>query len=247
MSPFDVIALAALGGFIPALVWLWFWLREDKNHPEPWQYITLTFIAGMVAVPLVIPFQKALYPYLELTYFVAPMLVLFLWAFLEEIFKYFAAYFAALKSPVNDEPIDPVIYLITAALGFAALESTLYLIGPYLVLDVASDTVEVLPLTQDLLVDSVVISNLRFLGAALLHVVASAVVGLFLAFSFRKPKSERRFYLFMGILLASILHTGFNIALLFPGDGIEGVSIAFSIVWLSAIMLILLFEKVKTL
>ena len=26
---------ALIGGFVPALVWLWFWLKEDKQKPEP--------------------------------------------------------------------------------------------------------------------------------------------------------------------------------------------------------------------
>ena len=48
--------LAFILGLIPALVWLWFWLKEDI-HPEPAKMITLSFIGGMVAVLFVLPFH----------------------------------------------------------------------------------------------------------------------------------------------------------------------------------------------
>ncbi len=222
----DILALAAVGGFIPALVWLWFWLREDA-HPEPWQYLSLVFVLGMIAVPLVIPFQQAIQDHLAF----APIIMFVLWAALEEVFKFGAAYFAALKSPVNDEPVDPVIYMITAALGFAALENTLYLIDP---------------LSQQLIADSVVITNLRFVGATLLHVVSSAIIGLFLAFSFYKPRAKRTPYLLAGLLLATTLHAVFNIALMQPG-GEAGMALSFGMTWVGALMLVILFERVKKL
>jgi RsiW-degrading membrane proteinase PrsW (M82 family) len=37
---------------------LWFWLREDKEKPEPLLLIAITFIAGMAVVPLALPLQK---------------------------------------------------------------------------------------------------------------------------------------------------------------------------------------------
>ena len=224
MTPIDVITLAVLGGMIPSLVWLWFWLREDR-HPEPWQYITLVFIMGMVVVPIVIPFQKGVEEYL----YIAPALTYILWASLEEFFKYAAAYFAALRSKVNDEPIDPVIYMIVAALGFAALESTLYLIGP---------------ISQQLIVDSVVITNLRFIGAMLLHVVSSAIVGVFLAISFYKPRMERVPYVIAGLVLATVFHALFNLILISEKQ-FGGPFIALLYTWIGALFLIFILEKVK--
>ena len=226
MSPIDIITLAALGGMVPAMVWLWFWLREDR-HPEPWQYITLVFIMGMVVVPIVIPFQKAVESYLYL----APSLTYLIWAALEEVFKYAAAYFAALRCKVNDEPIDPVIYMIVAALGFAALESTLYLIGP---------------ISQQLVVDSVVISNLRFVGAMLLHIVSSAILGVFLAISFYKPRLKRVPYILTGLILATVFHALFNLIVISESN-LGGPLMAIMYTWVGAMFLILILEKVKRL
>jgi len=41
------VFFAFVGGLLPALLWLWFWLREDL-HPEPRRILLLTFTAGMV-------------------------------------------------------------------------------------------------------------------------------------------------------------------------------------------------------
>lgn len=230
MTHFDVIALAALGGMIPTLVWLWFWLREDR-HPEPWQYITLVFIMGIVAVPIVIPFQKFIKYLSTLNSFIflTPALMYFAWAALEELFKYSAAYFAALRNYVNDEPIDPIIYMIIAALGFAALENTLFLLEP---------------ISKQLIVDSVVIANLRFVGATLLHVVASATVGIFLSLAFYKSKKEKVIYLIIGLLTATVIHAPFNI-IVTSDSQLGGPITALLYTWIGALFLIFIFEKIK--
>ncbi|MDP2650067.1 MAG: PrsW family glutamic-type intramembrane protease, partial [bacterium] len=107
------IVLALLGGILPALLWVWFWSREDAVHPEPRRLIVLAFIAGMVAVAAVIPLQK-----LALAFFPGSLVVL-LWAAIEEAVKFGFAYITVLKNKADDEPIDPLIYMITVALGFA--------------------------------------------------------------------------------------------------------------------------------
>ena len=58
MLSFQTILFALLGGVLPALLWLWFWLKEDKKRPEPRGLILLAFIAGMLTVPVVLPFEK---------------------------------------------------------------------------------------------------------------------------------------------------------------------------------------------
>ena len=46
MASSPIIFLAMLGGVLPALLWLTFWLMEDRCEPEPKRYLLLTFIAG---------------------------------------------------------------------------------------------------------------------------------------------------------------------------------------------------------
>ena len=47
-----------MGGVAPALLWLWFWLKEDNQKPEPKGLIATIFFIGMICVIVVIPFQN---------------------------------------------------------------------------------------------------------------------------------------------------------------------------------------------
>src|SRR3989338_329666 len=105
----ETITYSLLGGILPALVWLAFWLREDYKHPEPRGLILRTFLFGMGAVILVLPFQKIVDASLPGT----TLVTILLWVILEEIFKFSAAYIGGLKSVEDNEPIDPIIYMIT--------------------------------------------------------------------------------------------------------------------------------------
>ena len=87
------IIFAISGGILPALIWLWFWLKEDL-HPEPKKAISLTFFFGMLMVPAAFVLEKAL---MKLELFFNPQIAsisifaIFGWAFIEEYLKYFAA------------------------------------------------------------------------------------------------------------------------------------------------------------
>src|SRR3989338_3600430 len=134
---------AIVGGIGPALVWLWFWLRIDKERPEPFGLVALTFIVPMFIVILVIPVQK-----LAGLIFTDQTQLIGVWAAIEEIAKYLSVVFIAMSSKYIDEPIDYAMYFIVAGLGFAAMENVLFLIKP-----VATNQATV----------SLITSNLRFL------------------------------------------------------------------------------------
>ncbi len=226
MSSTQQIFFAILGGILPALFWLWLWLKEDWKNPEPRWRIATTFLAGMIAVLVVLPFEKIVYGY-----FAGSLSHTFLlWAALEEICKYSAAALIALGSRDADEPIDDVIYLLTAALGFAALENTLFLINPH----IAGSTRELL-----------VLGNLRFLGSSLLHILSTSVIGIFIAFSFYKSKFHKIIAASLGLVLAIALHTFFNLFII-SNNGNETYA-TIGIVWLGIPLLMVFFERIKTL
>ncbi len=215
--------LAFLLGLVPALIWLWFWLKEDR-HPEPHKMITLSFVGGMATVLFVFPLQKLVYNHLGGDEFWS----FTLWAGIEEILKFIFVYFIALKNKATDEPVDDMIYLIVAALGFVTLENTLFLMGP---------------IRDGNILGTIINGNLRFIGASLLHIMSSATIGIFMGLSFYKSVFERRIYIIIGILVAIVLHTAFNLFIL--NGAPENIFFIFGMVWLSIIVLLLLFEKVK--
>jgi RsiW-degrading membrane proteinase PrsW (M82 family) len=143
--------------------------------------------------------------------------------------KFLAAYIIAFRTEVFDEPIDAFVYLMTAALGFAAMENTLFLIAPLL----GGDTV-----------GSIVTGNLRFMGANLLHVVASGALSIFVAFSYYKKRWIKEVFLVLGLITAVLLHTIFNFFIIISES--KSVFSVFSFVWITTIILIIALEQVKT-
>lgn len=214
---------ALIGGILPTLLWLWFWLREDRRRPEPRGMIIRTFLMGMLVVPLVLPFEKA-----AAAYFGDGTFTLVIWAAIEEIFKYAAALVAALRTRFMDEPVDGIIYLITAALGFAALENVLFLSGPF---------------GDGELVAGIVTGNLRFIGATLLHTVSSSAIGAGIALSFYKHRAVKIEYVLTGMICAIALHALFNFLILQKSE--DNFFLVFGMVWAFVVSLIVLFERVK--
>lgn len=225
------LLFAFLGGVAPALVWLCFWLFEDRCQPEPKRYIFFTFLAGMFAVAPVLLIEQGLIPYIDPAFAAgaaASPLLLLLWAGTEELFKFAAAYFVALRSWVFDEPLDAVMYMVTAALGFSALENTLFLFGS---------------ITQGGLLHGVVTGDLRFLGATLLHTLASATVGITLALTFYKSRAVRMLAALGGVILGVCLHTLFNFFIL--GNSGGTTFFIFLCIWFGLIAVLSLVERVK--
>src|SRR3989344_4569799 len=223
MPDFIPIIPAFEGGTFPALVWLWFWRREDSKHPEPRRLIALAFAAGMVSVAIVIPIEKVVQSYL-----VTQTAVFAAWSAMEEIIKYLAARASVLRRREDDEPIDPVIYMVTVALGFAAAENTLFLISP---------------LSRDTGLQTILTGNLRFVGATLLHVLSSAVISVALGLSFYKSRAAKRWYALAGVILASLLHSAFNFLILNTPE--EHLLRTFGLVWIGLIVLLAMLEYIK--
>lgn len=221
---FANFSIALLGGLLPALFWLWFWLRQDQKKPEPTGLIVRTFVAGMIVVPLALPLQK-----LALSLFGGAALMA-VWVIIEETLKYAIALMVILWHKAVDEPIDYIIYMITIALGFAALENALFIFNPLVAGDISG---------------SIITGNFRFLGATLLHVLASGSIGVFLALAFYQRDSIKLIAGTFGLFVAIVLHTLFNLFIM-DANG-ETILSIFLVVWLLVILLFMVFEKVKQL
>lgn len=218
-----ILGLAFLGGIIPSLLWLWFWLKQEERKPEPKSILTLVFILGMVAVILVLPIQK----YIQANV-AGHESQLMLWAAAEEVLKYIAVMVIVYKTRFVDEPLDWPIYCITAALGFAALENTFFLIKP---LSLGETTVSLLT------------GQLRFLGSTLLHTISSAIVGISMGMSFFMDRFNKKLYVLFGLVFAIALHSVFNFFIM-NNNGSDFLKV-FAFLWVTTIIIMLLFEKIR--
>lgn len=260
LAEFSTFFYAFLGGMLPALLWLWFFLKEDSKRPEPKWIIIAAFLSGMVAVVLALPLEMlgkciasgmwptspwwythitttaqgifttpapfGIFPYCAELLDSSPI---FLWAATEELLKYAVALAVILWRKAVDEPIDAMVYLITVALGFAALETCLFLLDP---------------LGRGDITKGLDIGNLRFMGAALIHTLSSAVVGFAIALTFYRSYILQCISLCTGLILASVLHALFNHHIIISSG--ERTSIVYFAVWLGVIGVFLMFEKAKT-
>lgn len=240
------VLLAVVGGFLPTVFWLWFWLQEDHKKPEPIRLVMKTFIVGGFFIILAFVLERLISPNSSITDQILnayrthieiwPLIILgaplIAWATIEELVKYLAAYVAALKNKSCDEPIDMMIYMVTAALGFSAIENFLFLLN-VLVTDGTSSA------------SFLFTGNLRFLGATLLHSVTSAIFGAFLSFSFARGKIVKTIAWILGFIAASALHVLFNFFIIVnEGGDVLRVLIC---LWTVAMFVIFLFEIVKRL
>lgn len=240
------IFYSVLSGFLPAFLWLWFWLREDI-HPEPKKMIFKTFVAGMATIPVVLLVEYAFFSIFIKFNLTDPvnysLFFIFVLAFTEEYFKYFAAKHTALNKKDFNEPVDALIYLITAALGFSAVENTMYILSGFKIKGIILGFVS---------------GNFRFLGASLIHVISSAAIGAGIAFSLFHPMSHKneenkgllneinkkilKRNIFFGFLTAVLLHSFFNYFIIKNGDNVFNVFLG---VWILALIIIYIFEKLK--
>jgi RsiW-degrading membrane proteinase PrsW (M82 family) len=218
-----MLLLAVLSGLVPAIFWLWFWLRqEDKEEPEPIGLIIISFILGGLLVFVAVWMERTSAIFIK---DVTSQTVL--WASIEELLKLGGVAILIFGINIIDEPIDYPMYFIATALGFAALENILYLINPF---SVSGTMVGMLT------------GNLRFLGSTLLHAISSAMIGSALGLSFYL-KQYRGIYLIGGIICAIVLHSVFNFFIM-KGSGENFLSV-FGFLWVVTIINILIFEKLK--
>jgi RsiW-degrading membrane proteinase PrsW (M82 family) len=283
ISETNVLIFALLGGIVPALFWLWFWIREDRLKPEPKSALLSAFFGGIIAVLLALFFELVIYYLLadasspvELkgpSFFWIPLqnlaerynlidwqinfwnkiydyinnlnfsfakiidikkafLVIIIAPIVEELLKLLLAYNICLRRKVNDEPIDASIYMLTTALGFAAVETALILTEP---------------LGKGHLLDSLIASNFRSVGPMLIHLISSATLGLFIGLAFYKSRPKKILYLILGLISAIILHALFNFFIIL-NDTTHNITYFWTAclgTWVLVVAILVFFERVK--
>jgi len=194
-------SLAIIFGVLPSIIWLLFYLRKDV-HPESNPMVIKIFFFGMLAALPAIFLEMGIFKafdMLNLPLIYLAVLNAFVGvALVEEIMKFLVVKERVLSSAEFDEPIDALLYMIIAALGFAALENILILLG------LGADLV---------LPQAVEISALRFLGATFLHALSSGLVGYFLALGLLETEKRLRL-ISLGLLISITLHGLYNFSIM---------------------------------
>ena len=213
---------AAMGGFIPTLAWLFFWLREDNdNSKEPIGLIIKTFLFGSAAAYVSIFIESYVFTYLKPT---EPS-SFFIYSMVEEFTKFFSVFIAAYGTVWWNERTDPMIYMLAGALGFSAIENMYYIIDF---------------LHKSHYMQSVIESGYRIIGATLLHTSTSAIFGVFVAVVIFRNVAVRLLAIIFGLSVAIFGHGIFNIVM--GTNNIQYIKIAFFTVWGVSIILFILFE-----
>lgn len=226
----NIFLVSLIAGILPPVLWLaLFWLREDRARPEPKKIIALSFVLGMVAV----------YPAYKFSVFATTFAIsgsfflILLQAFGEELVKLLAAYIGAMwHNKAFDEPIDAMIYLITAALGFSAMENVLFM---YYNVHNAG------------VLAGISSNAMRFIGATMVHTLSSATLGAFIGFAFYRSTFIKEKRLLFGLILATLLHTIYNELIMnnVANSGSYYLAV-FGMMWVGIIIILFFFEKIKS-
>ncbi len=218
-SLIPVLTLAVL----PSLVWLFFYLKED-THPEPKYWLFIIFIMGIALAPLVIFFEMVLNKWGNsmLIFLIAPLV--------EEVAKYGVVHLALNKNPVLDEPVDGMIYVIVAALGFAAIENVFAIFS---FIPVGSSGY--LGATFNFM-------SMRFISAVALHGLASGIAGYYFSKFYFVEKNWS--LILKGLFFATVLHGIYNFLITKNGETFPLILVGI-ILGAAAVLVIYLFNRLK--
>jgi len=229
-----IFFISSFLGILPIVLWLVFFLWQDILKPEPLKWFMILFGLGILITPLVW-YGEGLYLKLlrvDLNVSLSVFNIILVYggiAIIEELTKFFSAYFILKKNKHFDEAIDAMIYLIVLALGFGLVEN---------ILAASQEIVEggiLLPVLQTM--------SLRFVGANLLHALSSGIIGFFWALSLLKKKKS---YLYWGLILGIVLHFFFNLVIIrFGGTAVFLISLGLFLVTVGLLWAFDLLKRIK--
>lgn len=121
------IATSLFLALIPAILWMFLYYYKDYTDPEPKKIITQTFLLGaFFALPFLgLRYILQLLP--ELSALVSGVIGIIIFAAMEEIVKLSASIMIVSHNKIDfNQIIDGVVYAVSAALGFAFIENIIY-------------------------------------------------------------------------------------------------------------------------
>lgn len=190
---------------IPAFLWIYYFYKHDRGEKEPKRLLILAAVFGAIAVipaafleifitkniiPFFFPQIKAAPISAYSTFAVFLILNLIVVSVVEEVLKFLSVRLTVYNSERFNEISDGIVYMVTAAFGFAAFENFLYF------LNFGNEVIFV-----------------RSLFTPLFHASASAVVGHYLGLAKWDKKFRRNVYL--ALIFSIVLHFLYNFLVFF--------------------------------
>jgi RsiW-degrading membrane proteinase PrsW (M82 family) len=189
------------------LYWLWYFYKRDKLEPEPRKLVIAAYFLGILATFIVIAFHMLIkFDQLISTIIVAPII--------EELCKFLMVWLYFYRNKNFNEPMDGIVYAAAVALGFASLENGMYLVRAY-------------AQTPFLLSDTLLIRAFLSVPA---HALFSSFWGYALA-RYKLDKNKKITVVFLGLLLAMIMHSLFNFLCIFQIFSSFGLLVLVAVMW----------------
>lgn len=184
--------LSIAGAVLPSILLLRYFYKKDL-YPEPGSVIALTFFLGILTViPVLIVALPMVYinPFKGMVFRSAVYTAFFTAAIPEEFFKFRVLMRYSVKHKSFNEPMDGIVYGVTASLGFATLENIMYVVQ-------GNWTVAVL----------------RALTSVPGHASWGAIMGFFIGQAAFDKKHRKSMYL--GLFTAILLHGLYDLPLMY--------------------------------
>ncbi|MEO2108700.1 MAG: PrsW family glutamic-type intramembrane protease [Actinomycetota bacterium] len=211
----SLFLLALAGAVIPCLLWLWFFYSRDRHDPEPVGLIIRLFLIGALPVAFVAGIVNAVALLViaggdlsgDRALLLLPVLAIGIAPVAEETLKYWGAKLGAWRSKAFNEPMDGIIYGTTVGLGFAAAETTDYLVQAWMGVGPLGSPIDFCDAGLECFA---VTAFLRGMGSAVLHATASGIAGYGMS---RRRLEGRPVTTAIGfVLLAMVVHALWNTA-----------------------------------
>ena len=186
-------AFYMLIGFAPGLFWLWFLRFKDDLEPEPLHKVLWVFFLGCASTLPVLglrPWFDAMLP-AGPGWHADTMDAFLVTAVPEEFWKIMAFLLGIFWHRELDEPLDGIIYGAAAGLGFASIETVMYIS----ISDMPS------------------LSLMRGFTSVPMHVATTGSLGFFLGMIRFRPRRQAPLLILTGVLVAVLFHGGYDLFL----------------------------------
>jgi RsiW-degrading membrane proteinase PrsW (M82 family) len=226
----DIRTEAAIAAFVPSLAWLAIVYSRDRYEKEPKWLVAKLYVMSILAVGVAFVLESATQPRLS----GAVIIVLgsgLLVGLIEEGSKFSVLVLGTRRNRNLNEPVDGMIYASAVALGFAGIESLIYILRSYdvgLAYHLSPSSAAHLALTTT--------APLRALVGNLGHMAWTGVIGY--AYGRRRCGTASRAEVFRAYLVAAGGHGAYDALL-----GLHASLLAFTVLALGVLYYIHLFRK----